>query len=246
MIALRATRVRHAVIFAALIATIVMSQVLVDAYRPAVNDEAELPFSMAAVVVRSFFGQVRGLLANFLWLRVDEYQHRRRIVGGDLLRADDEALMPLVRLITWLDPHYVDAYALGGQWLAFHFTRPRESMEFYEEGIQNNPRSFTLLNGAAWVYWRFQKDYGKAAARARGAASAAEDNLQRFQALWLEAHILESAGDRAGAIRAWGDVEKIPGYEGTGAHWIAKLQAGGQGGKPYTVVLPAEMGGARP
>ncbi len=221
--AVRAHRLRHAVVIAILLAAIATSQILVDAYRPAVNDEADIPFSMAAVVVRSFAGQIRGLLADFLWLRVDEYQHRRRIVGGDLLRADDEALMPLVRLITWLNPHFTDAYALGGQWLAFHFTRPRESMEFYEEGIRNNPRDFTLLNGAAWVYWRFQKDYGKAAARARQAAVAAEDDLERFQALWLVAHVLDSSGDRAGAIRTWRDVGKIPGYERTAAFWIAKL-----------------------
>ncbi len=218
-------RIRHLAVIAALLACIALSQALVDAYQPVVNDEADIPFSLAAVVVRSFVGQVRGLLADFLWLRVDEYQHRRRIVGGDLLRADDEALMPLVRLITWLNPHFVDAYGLGGQWLAFHFNRPRESMAFYEEGIQNNPQSFTLLDGAAWVYWRYQKDYPKAAQRARQAARVAEDDLQRFQALWLVAHVLQSAGDRAGAIRAWQEVGKIPGYERTGAIWIAKLSA---------------------
>ncbi len=225
----RLPRARHLAVIAALLACIAATQVLVDAYQPAVNDEGDIPFSLAAVVVRSFVGQVRGLLADFLWLRVDEYQHRRRIVGGDLLRADDEALMPLVRLITWLSPHFVDAYALGGQWLAFHFNRPRESMAFYEEGIQNNPQSFTLLDGAAWVYWRYQKDYPKAAQRARQAARVAEDDLQRFQALWLLAHVLESAGDKAGAIRAWREVGRIPGYERTGAHWIAKL-AGAPGG----------------
>jgi hypothetical protein len=221
--AARQVQIRQAAVIALLLACVAGSQALVDAYRPIVNDEAGVTFSVAATVVRSFTGQIRGLLADYLWLRVDEYQHRRRIVGGELLKSDDEALMPLVRLITWLNPHYVDAYALGGQWLAFHFNRPRESMAFYEEGIRNNPRSFDLLNGAAWVYWRFQKDYTRAAERARDAAAVAQDDLQRFQALWLEAHILEDAGDRAGAIRAWQEVARIPGYDRTAADWIAKL-----------------------
>jgi hypothetical protein len=230
-------RLRHVAVIVALLACVAGTQVLVDAYRPIVNDEAGVPFSVAAVVVRSFVGQVRGLLADFLWLRVDEYQHRRRIVGGDLLRSDDEALMPLVRLITWLNPHFVDAYALGGQWLAFHFDRPRESMAFYEEGIRNNPRSFDLLNGAAWVYWRFQKDYAKAAERAQDAANVAEDDLQRFQALWTKAHVLQDAGDRAGAIRTWREVGKIPGYDRTAQIYIAKLAA---------PAPAAPAGGARP
>lgn len=216
-------RARTAATIAALLACVALTQGLVDAYQPVVNDEAGVPFSLAAVVVRSFVGQVRGLLADFLWLRVDEYQHRRRIAGGDLFRADDEALMPLVRLITWLNPHFVDAYALGGQWLAFHFNRPRESMAFYEEGIRNNPRDYALLSGATWVYWRFQKDYGKAAERARQAVRVADDDLQRFQALWLVAHIQESAGDRAGAIRTYRELGKIPGYERSAEFWIAKL-----------------------
>ncbi len=224
MTAARSSWLRQAAVIAAFLACIAGSQALLDPYRPLVNDESNVPFSMAAVVVRSFVGQVRGLLADFLWLRVDEYQHRRRIVGGDLLEADDEALMPLVRLITWLNPHFVDAYALGGQWLAFHFDRPIQSTAFYEEGIRNNPQSFDLLNGAAWVYWRFQHDYKTAAKHAIQAAHVAPDDLHRFQALWLEAHILQSAGDVRGAIHAWREVGQIPGYEETSRIWIGRLE----------------------
>jgi len=191
-----------------------------------------VPFSVAAVVVRSFLGQIRGLAADFLWLRVDEYQHRRRIVGGDLLRQDDEALMPLVRLITWLDPHFVDAYALGGQWLAFHFNRPHEAVAFYEEGIRNNPQDFDLHNGAAWVYWRWLHQYPRATALAREAADLAPDDLHRFQALWLEAHVRMTVGDRAGAVQAWREIGRIPGYEQGAATWIARINTQAAGGKP--------------
>ena len=229
--ALRLSWFRHAAIITALLACVAGAQFLVDGYRSVVNDEADVPFSVAAVVVRSFMGEVRGLLADFLWLRVDEYQHRRRIVGGDLLRADDEALMPLVRLITWLNPHFIDAYALGGQWLAFHFDRPQAATELYEEGIRNNPHAFDLLTGAAWVYWRFDHNYTRAAQRAEDAAAVASDDLHRFQAFWLEAHILMSAGDRGGAIRAWRQVGQIPGYEQTAQIWIARVKASG-GGTP--------------
>ncbi len=218
-----AGRVRTALALAALLACVAGTQILVDQYRPIVNDEADVPFTVAAVVVRSFMGQVRGLLADFLWLRVDEYQHRRRIVGGELLRSDDEALMPLVRLITWLNPHFVEAYALGGQWLAFHFARPNESIAFYEEGIHNNPRQYDLIYGAAWVYWTFLHQNETALATAQRAATVAEDDLSRFRALWLQAHIYLSLGNRAAALQAYREVGRIPGYERSSTVLIQRL-----------------------
>jgi hypothetical protein len=218
---------RPVIIAIALLACVAGTQAWVDAYRPAVNDEAGMAFSGAAVVVRSVAGQLRGLLADFLWLRVDEYAHRRRLVDGDLNRADDAALMPLVRLIAWLNPHYVDAYALGGQWLAFHFGRARDAVTFYDEGIRNNPQAADLLTGVAFVHWRLLHDNKAAAARVEQAANLTGDDQARFQALWLEAHILLDGGDRAGAIRVWHRVAAIPGYGQTARHFLALLARGG-------------------
>jgi hypothetical protein len=206
-----------------LLAFVAGTQALVDVARPGVNDESGVQFSGAALVVRSFAGEIRGLLADFLWLRVDEYAHRRRLVDGDINRSDDEALMPLVRLITWLDPHYVNAYALGGQWLAFHFDNPRQSVAFYEEGIRNNPRSADLLTGVASVYWRSLHDNAAAAARVERAASLTDDPTEQFHALWLEAKILLEQGDRAGAIRVYHKIGEIPGYGPTAKHYLELL-----------------------
>lgn len=218
---------RPLLIAALLLVGVTGAQAWVDVYRPAVNDEAGVPFTGAAVVVRGFAGQIRGLLADVLWLRVDEYAHRRRIADGDVNRADDEALLPLVRLITWLDPHYVNAYALGGQWLAFHFGRAREAVTFYDEGIRNNPQAADLLTGAAFVHWRLLHDNKAAAARVEQAANLTGDDQARFQALWLEAHILLDGGDRAGAIRVWHKVAGIPGYAQTAQHFLTQLAGGG-------------------
>lgn len=232
--AVHVARFRRLLVMAALLACVAGAQVMVDAYRPAVNDEAGVQFSAAAVMVRSFAGQVRGLLADFLWLRVDEYDHRRRITDGDINRADDEAMLPLVRIITWLNPHFIDAYALGGQWLAFHFDRPLDAVAFYDEGIRNNPRDASLLTGAAFVYWRSLHDYASAAARVDRAARIAEDDQSRYQALWLEAHLLTEGGDRAGAIRVWHQVAQIPGYAQTARYYINRLS------QPAAPAVPAQ------
>ncbi len=229
---LRRAKIRHAVVVALLLAGIAGTQGLVDRDRAAVSDEDAVPFSVAAVVVRSFVGQMRGVAADILWLRVNEYVHQRRIMGGDLVRADDEAMMPFVRLITWLNPHFVEAYSLGGQWLAFHFDHPREAAALYEEGIRNNPRDPGLREGAAWVYWKLDKNYAKAVQRASEAAGVAGDDIGRFHALWLKAHILMDEHNIAGAIRAWREVGTIPGYAGTAAHYIAVLSGAAGGPRP--------------
>lgn len=229
---------RPLVVAALLLACVAGTQALVDVYRPAVNDEAGVPFTGAAVIVRGFAGQIRGLLADYLWLRVDEYAHRRRVADGDINRGDDEALMPLVRLITWLDPHYVNAYALGGQWLAFHFGRARDAVIFYDEGIRNNPQAADLLTDVAFVQWRLLHENKAAAARVEQAANLTDDGLERFHALWLEAHILLKGGDRAGAIRIWHKVAEIPGYSRTAQYFLDRLARGG--------TVPAPPAGARP
>ena len=238
MTAARLGHYRALVIAALLLACVAGTQAVVDVYRPVVNDEAGVPFTGAAVIVRGFAGQVRGLLADYLWLRVDEYAHRRRVADGDINRADDEALMPLVRLITWLDPHYVSAYALGGQWLAFHFARPREAVIFYDEGIRNNPRAGELLTGVAFVHWRLLHDNHAAAARVEQAANLTGDDLERFHALWLEAHILLDGGDRAGAIRVWRRAARIPGYSRSAQYFLTQLARGG--------AVPAPAGAGTP
>jgi hypothetical protein len=172
-------------------------------------------------------------------LRVDEYAHRRRLADGEINRSDDEALLPLVRLITWLDPHYVGAYALGGQWLAFHFGRARESVAFYNEGIRNNPQAAELLTGVAFVYWRLLHDNHAAAVSAERAAALTGDDMDRFHALWLEARILLDRGDRAGAMRVWHEVAQLPGYGPTARHYLDLLARPG-------AAPPAPQGSGQP
>jgi hypothetical protein len=221
--ALRARSIQQVLVGLVLLACVAGTQALVNVVRPAVNDESGVAFSGTAQVVRGFAGELRGLLADFLWLRVDEYAHHRRLEDGDINRSDDEALMPLVRLITWLNPHYTDAYALGAQWLATHFNRPHEAITFYEEGIRNNPGAGDLLTGEAFVYWKMLHDTKDAARRIDQAANLTDDDLARFQALWMEAHIMVEGGDRAGAIRIWHKVARIPGYYQTAQHYLAEL-----------------------
>ncbi len=55
-------------------------------------------------------------------------------------------LLPLYRLMTWSDPHFIEGYSLGS-YLVFSCAtdRPLErAMDFLREGVDNNPNSYVL------------------------------------------------------------------------------------------------------
>ena len=54
----------------------------------------------------------REAAAGLLWVRCDEFFHS----------GDYDAILPLVRLITWLDPHADNVYVTGAWHLAYNFT----------------------------------------------------------------------------------------------------------------------------
>jgi hypothetical protein len=72
-------------------------------------------------------------------------------------------VLPLYRLMTWIDPTFVPGYLVGAQMLLFeNKKRLPQAIEFLQEGARNNPRSiaiFTELGRYALVY---QHDPAKA------------------------------------------------------------------------------------
>src|SRR5882724_4467823 len=58
----------------------------------------------------------REAAAGLLWVRCDEFFHS----------GDYDAILPLVRLITWLDPHADNVYITGAWHLDYNFTDSTE------------------------------------------------------------------------------------------------------------------------
>ncbi len=91
-------------------------------------------------------GELRYTAAAILWLKTDYYQHEYEFQGHDY--RTNEPIMPLIRLVTILDPHFVQAYDFGAYHLAVNLKKNKESMKFLQEGITNNPEAFELV----WEY----------------------------------------------------------------------------------------------
>lgn len=102
-------------------------------------------------IVASFAG-FREVVAGALWIRADEFFHEGQY----------QAIIPLVRLVTWLDPHNIDVYTTGAWHLDYNFVDRNQmsdkryipaSVALLNEGIKNNPNIYDLYFELGWTHY---------------------------------------------------------------------------------------------
>ncbi|MCL6518262.1 MAG: hypothetical protein K6T99_00345 [Armatimonadetes bacterium] len=148
------------------------------------------------------FGTVIGfreVVAGLLWVRANDFFHT----------GNYDAIVPLSRMITWLDPHQLVVYSVGAWHLAYNFVDFEEradrrylypGMKFLLEGIQNNSELWDLYFEMGFtMYFLKVLNYDEAAywlkqAQERGAPG----RVQR-----CVAHALERAGRIDESIAQW-------------------------------------------
>ena len=151
--------------------------------NPGVESVYNHSVNMAAVI----FGETRKTMAAVLWGRVLNYHTEtshatfygpRKDVkpSADLFKSEGEQILPILRLITWLDNHFIKAYDFGGYFLAITLNQPQEGIDFLEEGIMNNPKSYDLYQGLAYIYFHKMKNYTMAINYAKKAL----DNITHY------------------------------------------------------------------
>jgi tetratricopeptide (TPR) repeat protein len=110
------------------------------------NNPVVLPSQFVAGTLIGF----REVIAGLLWVRTDEFFHT----------GNFDAIVPMIRIITWLDPHQVDVYSTGAWHLSYNFTDSAEradrrylppAIKFMEEGIENNPNIWDLKFGLGFM-----------------------------------------------------------------------------------------------
>jgi tetratricopeptide (TPR) repeat protein len=93
----------------------------------------------------------REVIAAILWVRADSYFHSGRY----------QEIVPLCRIITWLDPHEIDVYATGYWHMGWNFVDSQErsdrrylpeALEFLKDGIKNNWTVYDLYHEAGFTY----------------------------------------------------------------------------------------------
>ncbi len=121
----------------------------------------------------SYLGGAKSIVIAYLWLKIDRIHHE---YYGDL--GKERELIPLYRLVTWIDPHFVDAYYVGSYMLQL-FQRPKEALEFAEEGVAFNPKSSKLLLNLGQLYF-IQKNYSTSIKYLEKAKALSKDEAEKF------------------------------------------------------------------
>jgi tetratricopeptide (TPR) repeat protein len=131
--------------------------------RGTIRNPAWLPQGRS--VRAAAFGQ-RLLLADYYWLQAVQY------TGETLLAKVPrwEALLPLLEIVTDLDPRYGYAYQVGGSNLAGLAGRYDEAERLLQKGMKALPDRWVLPFVHASNKFIFEQDYAVAAVYARRAA----------------------------------------------------------------------------
>jgi len=126
----------------------------------------------------------REFLAGMLWVRGDTFFET----------GNYDAVLPIIRLVTLLDPKNIDVYATGMWHIGYNFTDEDQrsdrrylptALALGKEGCKNNPETYELFYEEGWLwYHKIDDDYPQAVnwltqANAHADIPAARRNLMR-------------------------------------------------------------------
>ena len=87
-------------------------------------------------------GEGRTLLARLLWFQADLYHEQEGSTGLSVFKQKE--VIPLLRMVTYLDPSFVDAYDVIAYDLEEGFGQTLQAIDLVEEGLVYNPQSYAL------------------------------------------------------------------------------------------------------
>ena len=123
------------------------------AYPPLIaKDTQELMVQLPGQFLMASLAGFKEVIAGVLWVRADDFFHT----------GNFEAIVPIVRLVTWLDPHNIEVYSTGAWHLDYNFVDANEmsdkryipaSIALMKEGVANNPNTWDLYFDLAWTHY---------------------------------------------------------------------------------------------
>jgi hypothetical protein len=136
----------------------------------------------------------RELVAGILWVRADSFFDT----------GNYDAILPMIRLVTWLDPHQIDVYATGMWHIGYNFTDEESrsdrryipsALALGKEGAQQNPNTYELFFETGWIwYHKIDDDY-------ENAVKWFEEAHKREDILPARRNLLSNAYQRNGQIQ---------------------------------------------
>ena len=150
----------------------------------------------------------RSTLAGILWKRVDE-QGDQFYEGVDF--ATQSYMLPTVRIVTMLDPHYVEPYFVG-QWVIAHQGQRRQALAMTREGLANNPDSGVLRSSMAQLLDTFFDHDPRAyqwALKTIAPDSKWRSTEEKFAAWAVARDMFKRYGDQASYVKAVAELKAL-------------------------------------
>ncbi len=167
-------------------------------------------------------GGIRNTIANLLWLKIDLYHHSWEWSGKHW--ANNQNLMMLYRIVTYLNPKFDKAYAQGGFHLSTNLKKKEEGIKFLKEGLKNNPNSYEINFELGYEYFFGFADYKNALEHFRKAVLLTEDEHKLQVCYKLLAHSYFKLGDYNESLNYWFKVKKLAPKQPMIDHWIEEIK----------------------
>ncbi|MBI1871344.1 MAG: hypothetical protein HYS07_09150 [Chlamydiae bacterium] len=164
-------------------------------------------FQVGEAVNGILAGGFRGIAADLLWVRLDEYSHH-----GQWYK-----LLPLFKAVTFLQPQFITAWSVGGWHMAFNLyfysktdlEKKRwleEGLKFLKSGLMQNSNRYELYFELGWTYFYKAKDYPNAIRYLRHGIKYEHPQFVEH----LLAHAYEKNGELKEALNVWKDIQQRP------------------------------------
>lgn len=184
---------KHIIITILIIAVLTIINPVIEKNRVYIVKGKEITKELTpSDLIMELLGSFRTTAASYLWITVEHYHHEYEWAGGSWKK--DITFMPLIKLITTLDPHFAAAYDFGGYHLAVNLHKVQEGMDFLNEGLKNNPDSYELNFTMGYIYFFVLKDYQTSYNYLAKAVKFTKDKVNRKNALDLMAHDMDILG----------------------------------------------------
>ena len=131
-------------------------------YSPVLENKDLISGALSADQMLFALAGFRELIAGILWVRADSF-----FESGNY-----DAILPIIRLVTMLDPHQIDVYATGMWHIGYNFTDEEQrsdrrylpsALALGKEGATQNSTTYELFFETAWLwYHKIDDNYEKA------------------------------------------------------------------------------------
>jgi tetratricopeptide (TPR) repeat protein len=127
---------------------------------------------------RGFYGNLEREVQPYQGM--DKHSHR-----------DPKESLPLFRLMTWSNPHFISGYTVGAAMIARDRTKLDDAIAFLKEGLTNNPDSIEIASDLGAILTTRKREYTQAmpylmqairSGQIRDIATLTDDERDAYQA----------------------------------------------------------------